>query len=122
MKWGYLLFGFMIIVEAFAQLFEKRGMNQVVSTHIGNSLWSWDTIVRTATNPFVLGGLALSGLGFLLWLTLLSQFKVSYIFPLSSILYIIVTVFAFFWLGEHMTAMKLAGIGVIITGCIMINL
>jgi len=77
---------------------------------------------KAITNVYLVAGVGCVGVGFFCWLYLLSQFQLTYIYPLGSLLYILVTVLAYFVLGEPMSATKIAGIGVIVVGCFLINI
>jgi drug/metabolite transporter (DMT)-like permease len=118
-KMGYVLFGIMIILQAIAQMLEKHGMTQVAVNGIN---FNSGTLFRMVTNPYIIIGLLLTATGFVLWLFVLSQFKISYITAFGSVLYILTAILGYYILGEGISVTRIIGIGVIVTGCILINL
>lgn len=120
MKWAYGAFALLLMLQASAWMLEKKGIMQI--TGHNQPLVSLETIKLAVTNPYLIVGLSCAGLGLICWLYLLSQFNLSYIYPLGSLLYIIIAVLSYFLLGEPMPILKLVGIGVIATGCVLINL
>ncbi len=122
MSFGLVLFAICVVLLSVGQLLEKAGMQQVGQINSFSQLTSLDTILRIFTNPYVLGGIALSVIGLFLWLGALSTLRVSYILPLGGgLLYILVGLLAFFILKEEITLTHWIGIGVIIAGCYLIN-
>ncbi len=114
---GLIFFVLMVLVDSLALLLEKKGLNEIGHVSLG-----WSSVMNVATNPYVIGGLILSAIGFALWLVVLSQFKISYIYPFGSVIYVIITVLAYFVLGESISMVRVLGIAVIVCGCILINL
>ena len=71
---------------------------------IGNFSLSLSTLptvfLKAATNLPVLFGLLCYGLGFMVWLIVLSKAEVSYAYPLISLGYVFTAILAWFLLGE----------------------
>ena len=107
-------------LDAVGLLLEKKGV--MLLAEKSHNIFSWEFIQAAITNYYVIGGVLLCGIGMVLWLYVLSQFNLSYIYPFGAVLYIIVALLGYWLLGEPLTAIKLTGIGVIIAGCVLINL
>lgn len=122
MKFEYLLFIVYLIVQPVGQLLQRVGMKQVGAINGLSLLFSTQTAWKVITTPAILIGFCLSVSGFLLWLAVISNFKMSYIYPLSSIGYIIMAFMATVFLKETMTLTQWIGTGVIVLGCVLLNL
>ena len=119
-KYAVLL---LILLDVFlnvtGQLSLKYGM-----TKIGNFSLSLSTLppvfLKAATNLHVLFGLLCYGLGFMVWLIVLSKAEVSYAYPLISLGYILTAILAWALFGEALNENRLVGIVVICLGVFLI--
>ena len=114
----YLLFSLVIFIQPIAQILEKKGMSQIGAV----SSINLSLLVKLITSPLVVGGVALSGIGLLLWLVVLSRANVSYIYPLGAVSYIILAFLAVVLLKEHLSALQGIGVLVIVLGSVLLNL
>jgi len=74
-------------------------------------------------NLFTIVGLALYGISFFLYIFLISKFDLGYIIPLTTaFVYIIIFVASFVIFKEAFTALKIAGICLIVIGVILLNI
>lgn len=121
MNFSLILFSFWVVLLPIALLLEKYGMSQVGHINSVGQLFNFHTIFRIVTNPYVVGGVAVSALSLLLWLGVLSNLKVSYIYPFTAVSYIILAVLAYFVLKENITSIHWVGICVIVLGCYLLN-
>jgi len=121
MKFALFLFAIMVILQPVAQILEKKGMSQVGKIEGFNSLLSWSTMIKIITNPYVICGVILSALGLFLWLAVLSNMNISYIYPFGSISYIILAILAFLLLGEPISTVRWLGIITIVIGAFLLN-
>lgn len=74
-----------------------------------------------ALNVYTVLGLALLGLGFVMYVALVSRVQVSIAQAMLSLAYIFVAVGASVFFGEALTLQKIFGIGVIIVGVYFIS-
>ena len=109
-----------VMLNAAAQILMKTGTNAV-----GHFEFSMENIVpigwKLATEWHIAVALACYALSVLIWILALSRVPVSVAFPMLSMAYIVTAVAAWFMLGEALSVTKLAGIGVIILGVIIIS-
>ena len=120
LKYAVLL---LILLDVFlnvtGQLSLKYGM-----TKIGNFSLSLSTLppvfLKAATNLHVLFGLLCYGLGFMVWLIVLSKAEVSYAYPLISLGYILTAILAWALFGEALNENRLVGILTICLGVFLI--
>ena len=73
-------------------------------------------VTRAVANPWLILGVVLQASFFFIYLTLLSRADVSLVLPLTAVDYIVVTVLAQYVLGEVVTPIRWAGVGLIVAG------
>ena len=108
-----------VLLNAAAQLLLKAGTNA-----IGHFEFQWRNIVpigwQVASEPHILGGLACYGISVVVWIMALSRVPVSMAYPMLSIGYVVNAVAAYWLLGESLSALRVAGIFVVILGVFLI--
>jgi multidrug transporter EmrE-like cation transporter len=108
-----------VLLNAGAQLLLKAGVNKVGTIHFQwDDLWSAGT--RLAFDYHIIGGLFLYVVSVVVWILALSRVQVSIAYPMLSIGYIVNALVAWWWLGEDLNPMRIAGIGVLILGVFMV--
>jgi len=73
-------------------------------------------VTRAISNPWLIVGVVLQAGFFFIYLTLLTRADVSLVLPLTAIDYIVVAVLAQYLLGEIVTPVRWAGMGLIVAG------
>ena len=73
-------------------------------------------VTRAVANPWLILGVVLQASFFFIYLTLLSRADVSLVLPLTAVDYIVVTILAQYVLGEVVTPVRWAGVGLIVAG------
>ena len=73
-------------------------------------------VTRAVANPWLILGVVLQASFFFIYLTLLSRADVSLVLPLTAVDYIVVTILAQYLLGEVVTPIRWAGVGLIVAG------
>ena len=115
--WSLLLFS--IILNSFAQIFLKIGMNYIGKfSFIFHNFW--DILYKIATNYLIILGIFCYFISIIVWLMVLSRLPVGIAYPMLSISYIITVVASYFLLEEIITLTKIIGIFVIILGVYLI--
>ncbi len=108
-----------VVLNVTGQLSLKHGMSK-----FGNFTLSLETLppifIKAATNPHVLIGLVCYGLGFMVWLIVLSKAEVSYAYPLISLGYVFTAILARALFGEAVSITRMAGIMVTCLGVFLI--
>jgi multidrug transporter EmrE-like cation transporter len=102
-----------------AHIFLKKGMmmyaiNAVKPDGIINLVWI------VGTNPWVIGGIVLHVSALSVWLWALSKVDISFAYPFLALGYVLVSAMAWFWLGEELNPVKILGMGIIITGILVL--
>jgi uncharacterized membrane protein len=117
MNWSMLLLLLIsIIFCAFGALFLKKGSKHF---HIDFRIKG---IIAILKNYALVIGIILYGFSTLFFILALRHGELSIVYPLSSLTYVIITFLSVYFLKEKMNGYKLAGIGLIILGVILVNL
>jgi len=108
-----------VLLGTLAQLLLKAGTNAV-----GSFAFSSENLFpvgwQLATQPLILGGIFAYGLSLIVWIMALSRVEVSVAYPMVSIGYVLTAIAAWHFLGESVSAMRIAGIGIIILGVVIV--
>ena len=117
---NFLLILSSVSLNAFAQLFIRKGMLK-----IGEISFDFEQIVKMVlavfTNVYLLSGMFSYGISIILWMMVLSKVNVSLAYPFSSIGYIITTVLAYLFFNEPITFQKVLGIIIICIGVFILT-
>lgn len=76
---------------------------------------------QAMTEPKIIIGTACLALFFFLWLAVLSWEDLSVALPMQALNYVLVAFLAQFYLGEQVTPLRWAGIGLVCVGVMMIT-
>jgi len=110
---------FTVVTNALAQLLLKAGM-----TRLGGLELSADKLIGTVFtvvfNPWVFAGLCTFVISMASHLIVLSRVQLSYAYPFLSLAYVIVAVASWYFFTEDLGWLRIAGIGFIIIGTILI--
>lgn len=107
----YFLIIFQVFINTGAQLLLKKGVGLInFEQPILNLLWSF------MTNFYIFGGVTIFVLSLLLWLYLLSQFELSFLYPFGSLAYALAAVGGWVCFGENISPTRILGIFLILVG------
>jgi multidrug transporter EmrE-like cation transporter len=109
-----------VLLNACAQLLLKAGMIQ-----IGHFQFSFANIfpisLKVMGNAPIVAGLFAYVVSVIVWLLVLSRAQVSYAYPMLSIGYVVNALAAYYFFGEDLSMLRIAGIFVIISGVYLIS-
>jgi glycosyltransferase involved in cell wall biosynthesis/multidrug transporter EmrE-like cation transporter len=121
-----MLFGLIllsVLLAATAQLTLKHGMTQV--THRGTAPLEFarpvETFRRIAGNVAVWAGLLTFVVSAAVWLLVLSRVSLSFAYPFVSLTYALILVFDRFILDEPVSALRWAGVALIMAGILLVS-
>ena len=78
-------------------------------------------ILKVATSPYIIAGLALYGLSFLIWLRVLTFNDLSRSYPIfATIVFLMTTLGSIIFLKENITSIRVVGIAVMLTGIFIV--
>ncbi len=109
-----------VAMSALAQITLKYGMS---SSRVANVLIQDDraaTLLTIATQPQIIGGLALYGAGAVLWLFVLAKIDVSVAYPFVGLGFILTMLLGVILLGEQVTMLRVVGTLMVFAGVILV--
>ena len=110
-----------VVANALGNVILRHGMQQVGSIASYRPLDLIFSSLRALANPFVLAGVSLLVVFFLAHMIVLSWADLSYVLPMTSTGYILVTVLGWWWLGEAVGPGRWVGTIVITAGVILVG-
>lgn len=99
------------------ELLLKSGMSSVGILGFSNF---WPTLGKVFTNPRILGGFGLAGIGAVFWLAAISRAPLSWAYPMLSIGYLLLLLLSAIVLKEQVTPLRWVGALVICVGIILV--
>ena len=115
-----LLVSICVIIGVIAQLAMKKGMNIVGTTNLKDILSV--KVFSIVFQKYVFIGIVLYVLASLIWLVILSQAELSFVYPLISVGYVITAILSWFLFKENLTLVRFFGILMICGGVYLIVL
>lgn len=109
-------------VLALSQILLKIGLNQVGSFTAKGFNELIALALTVFSNLYVVFGTLLMAGSYFLWLAILSWFKLSIVFPMTAIGFVMVALFSYFMLGEKLLLHNYAGILLIAGGIFLLLL
>jgi multidrug transporter EmrE-like cation transporter len=108
-----------VSLSALAQVSFKFGVSEVASssTNRGSAI---SALAHTLFTPGVLGGLALYGLGTLLWLSVLRRIDVSQAYPFIGLGIALTAVLGYGLFGEALGPQRIVGMLIVVGGIIVV--
>jgi drug/metabolite transporter (DMT)-like permease len=97
----------------------KSGLSAVAGGAPTLSLWA--RVVHCAIQGEVAGGLLIYFLGSLCWMMAVAQQEISFLYPLSSVNYVLVVFASAVFFGETVTARRVSGVALIVLGMVLMN-
>jgi drug/metabolite transporter (DMT)-like permease len=110
-----------ISMSAVAQVLFKVGMSAAPVRAALADGGAPAVIRAVALNPGVLGGLALYGLGTVLWLAVLSRAELSQAYPFVGLSFVLTAIFGVVLFNDAMSAPRIAGIAAIVVGVYLVG-
>jgi multidrug transporter EmrE-like cation transporter len=111
----FLAIALSITATITGQLMLKRGMGALGQL-------SLQSLAKSAvTSPWVIFGLGIYACGVMFWTIALSRLDLSFVYPFSSLSYAGIMLGSYFLFKEHISRIRVLGIGVIIVGLLIIS-
>ena len=110
-----------LVLESIGVVFLNKGLRQVGDLPKVSLVEVGRLVARGATNTHLLLGVFFETLFFVGLLILLSRSNVSFIWPLTSLGFVLTTLAARFILGEEVTATRWSGVFLIMVGASLIT-
>lgn len=107
-----------VLLNCFAQLFMKRGMEQFKELNLASLISSCGDMI---TNIWLWLAMFSYGISIFLWMYVLSKCDVSYAYPFLSIGYVVAAILGYYLFNESLTVYRISGIAVICLGVFLIS-
>ncbi len=115
-----MLVSLCVTMGVIAQLAMKKGMNIVGAVNLKDIFSS--KVFSIVFQRYVFVGIVLYVLASLVWLVVLSQAELSFVYPLISVGYIVTAILSWFLFNENLTLFRFLGILLICGGVYIIVL
>lgn len=109
-----------VLATACAQVLLKIGADRVSALAAGGPRTTSETIVSAASDPALLGGLALYALATMAWIFVLSRLPLSLAYPFVGFSFIAVMVLSASILGESITTLRILGTALVTVGVTLV--
>lgn len=117
-RWSIALLGTTVFVVA-GHLMIKAGLNGIALSGRNDSIAH--RLGLALVSPLVLEGLATYLLGSLCWMVAVAQKDLSFLYPLTSLNYVLVVVASAALFGESVSAQRALGVVLIVGGALLMN-
>jgi len=77
-------------------------------------------LLRQFLNPWILSGFAAALIASLAWMAAMTRFEINYAYPFMSLAFVIVMGFSVLFLGESLTAGRVAGTLLVVLGLVVL--
>jgi drug/metabolite transporter (DMT)-like permease len=119
LKQWWIYFSASSIFVVSGHLLIKSGLSAVALSGISGPVWA--RILHYLLQPQVTGGLLVYMLGSFCWMAAVAQQEISFLYPLSSVNYVLVVFSSSAFLHESLSGRRLAGVALIVLGMILMN-
>ena len=108
-----------VIFNTAAQIFLKMGVDRIGSFDFQWSIF-FPMALKMISSPWIVLGLIIYVGSVGIWLMVLSRIPVSIAYPIASLGYVTSAIAAYYFLGEDLSVLRVAGILVILVGVYMV--
>jgi multidrug transporter EmrE-like cation transporter len=107
-----------VLMGAAGQVIMKKGMLIYGEVSAGGV---WRQLIPILRVPFVSLGLLCYALSAVLWIAVVSRIDLSLAYPMVSVAYVAVFIASWFLFGEKISAVRVAGLVLIVAGVLVIS-
>jgi len=104
-----------ICMSSTAHVFLKRGSSIIQQSSFINAQALNKVIIMT-TSPWIISGMAMHVCALVIWLWALSRVDITFAYPFLALGFVLVSLLAYFWIGENMPLLRIVGMMIIILG------
>lgn len=110
-----------VTLSACAQVLFKLGVAPVPGQAVTGSSSLAGAVIATLLRPGVLGGLALYGIGTVIWLHALAQTELSQAYPFVGLGFVMTAALGYLVFNEALGPSRLVGIALVIAGVVLVG-
>ena len=103
------------------QICLKMGMERIGTLDVSGVASGVQTAFQVMTTPLVVMGLSCYAMGAVLWLIVLSKLDLSLAYPILALNFVLVPLFGWLLLGEHVPSLRWVGVAIIFVGVTVIS-
>lgn len=111
---------FSILTNFFSQIMLKKGMTDLPKFDL-NASSVLASVFTILFNPWVFFGLAMMVVSMGSHLLVLSRVELSFAYPFIGLSFVLITAWGYFVLGEQVNALRVAGVGCICLGVVLVS-
>ena len=111
----YIVLFFAIITAVISQILFRLGVGNIGEINLSKSTLP-NEILKIITSIPIVFGLAFYSFGFLAWMSAMSKLGLSYVYPFTSLNYVLVLIFSWMIFEEPLSPIKWLGVLIIIIG------
>jgi len=108
-----------VSLNAGAQILMRKGMLQIGEVSFTQSLLK--TLSQMITSVYLWLSLSCYGMSIFIWMVVLSRVEVSFAYAFSSLGYVLVIIMSIFILREHISTIRIIGVGIVCFGIILVS-
>lgn len=109
-----------VLCNVTANILLKAGVGKIGGIALSKTTLISD-LFKIGANPYIIGGLALYGFSFVLWLRVLSISDLSKSYPIFvTFVFILTTIGSVMFLKESVSSMRIVGILILIAGIFLV--
>lgn len=116
-----IIFFIGITMGAFGGILMKLGADNIGQVEINSLTQLLSYLFKLLTNPLSLGGITLYFFSAVVWSYLLTKLDISFVQPILALTYVVTPILAILILHEHVSALRWAGILIIIVGVFVVS-
>lgn len=117
---AYFILATAIIATVAAQLLVKRGVLDLEGFNLSPA-WIFNLVLSIFHNTYLVSGLILFGVAFLLWVIVLSRIQLSIAYSLSTAINLaLVTILSVLLFKEHLSDVQVLGLFITVIGVFLI--
>jgi drug/metabolite transporter (DMT)-like permease len=109
-----------ILLNAFCQISIKSGILQLKEIQEPTNIFNKENIRNIISNKLIVFGFVLYLVSTIFWFGAMSKLDMSVLSPLGSLIFIMIALLAFFFLGEKISPLRWAAITIIIVGTFLL--
>lgn len=117
-RW-WIAFAASAVFVVSGHLLIKAGLNSLAPLPGGSGLFG--RVLHVLLQPQVFGGLLIYVMGTVCWMRAVSQKEISFLYPLSSVNYVLVAVASTVFFHEVISTRRAAGVLIVVLGMILMN-
>lgn len=117
---GYLYLLVNIVLTVYSQLILKWRLNALVETP-EPFFQKLVFLIRCLFDPFIFSGVLATFLAAVAWMAALTKFQLSYVYPFSSLSFVLIFICSYWLLNETVNVYKILGLAMIVIGIVIVS-